>query len=544
MSTEPAAELLVRAAMVRTMDPAAGPATALAMRAGKIVAIAGPEGERDLLASWRGPDTVVLDDTGLVVLPAFVDTHNHLMLAARNILGVPMSQARDIHQIVQLIRERASHTPSGRWIITAADWHEFQLSERRLPTAAELDRATTGHPVLLQRGGHNAVLNSAGLRAAGIGPGTPDIAGGFIARGAAGHPSGWVQDAALELARKVVPPLPEEGLAAGLAEASGHYAAHGLGTVRDPAVTPQEWHAYLRAHAAGQLSVRSHAMIFSTQAAVEAAGSVDDYLDSLEDQGIEPGAGDARLRLWGLKFVLDGGVEAAALEQPYADRAGYHGELMWNRGDLAHALATCARRGWPVGTHAMGDRAVSLLLDAIRDANEQAGPIPAGMLVVEHGGLIADRIADAIELGVHITVQQALLAGLGPAFLGAWGADRTAALFPLRELVGAGAWISAGTDHPIGPLDPLRAIHGMTTRSTPAGVLGREHAIRRADALRLYTVAGAQFLGKPATATLVPGAPADLVAYTADPVTCPAGQLLDLAPTATVVGGQLTYRLR
>jgi hypothetical protein len=246
--------------------------------------------------------------------------------------------------------------------------------------------------------------------------------------------------------------------------------------------------------------------------------------------------------LWGLKFLLDGGVEAGALEQPYADRPGYRGELLWDREDLVCAFGTCVRRGWPAGTHAFGDRAVALVLGAIRDAYELSGPVPAGTLVIEHGGLIADHISDAVDLGVHITVQQGLLEGLGAALLHAWGAERTAALFPWRELVDAGAWISAGTDHPIGPLDPLLAIHGMTTRSTPAGVLGPEHAIDRADAIRLYTVAGAQFLGKPGAATLVPGSPGDLVAYPADPFTCPAEQLLELAPAATVVDGELMYR--
>jgi predicted amidohydrolase YtcJ len=171
---------------------------------------------------------------------------------------------------------------------------------------------------------------------------------------------------------------------------------------------------------------------------------------------------------------------------------------------------------------------------------------PAADLVVRAArvrtmGLIGGRISDAVELGVHVTVQQALLAGLGPAFVGAWGPGRSAALFPWRELVDAGAWISAGTDHPIGPLGPLSAVHGMTTRATPAGPLGPEHAISREEALRLYTVAGAQFLGRPATAALVPGAPADLVAYPEDPFTCAAERLLDLAPAATVVGGELTY---
>jgi len=536
------ADLIVDASTVHTMAADASPVTALAISDGRIAATAGPEGRRDLLAAWRGPRTVVIDDPGLAVLPAFVDTHNHLMLAAQNILGVPVAQAADIPQLVRLIRERAAVTPPGQWIRTGADWHELGLTERRLPTAAELDEATTDHPVLLQRGGHNGVLNSAGLRLAGIGRDTPDLDGGFIDRDPSGEPRGWVQDAALELAQRVLPPLPEEALIGGLARASAGYAAQGLAAVRDAAVTPAQWRAYLRAQAAGQLAVRCHAMMITTPATVAAAGSVDAYLDSLEEQGIRPGAGEGLLRVWGLKFVLDGGVEAAAMTFPYADRPGYLGELMWDGDALADALAACARRGWPVGTHAMGDLAVGTLLEAIGDARAQVSDAPADAFVVEHGGLIGGHIARAVGLGVHVTVQQALLDGLAPAFLAAWGTDRSAALFPWRELVDAGAWISAGTDHPIGPLSPLRAIAGMTTRATPAGVLGPEHAVSREEALRLYTVAGARFLGGEPAGTLVPGAPADLVAYRADPLTCPDEQLPALSPAATVIAGRIAYQ--
>ena len=536
------ADLIVDASTVHTMAADASPVTALAISDGRIAATAGPEGRRDLLAAWRGPRTVVIDDPGLAVLPAFVDTHNHLMLAAQNILGVPVAQAADIPQLVRLIRERAAVTPPGQWIRTGADWHELGLTERRLPTAAELDEATTDHPVLLQRGGHNGVLNSAGLRLAGIGRDTPDLDGGFIDRDPSGEPRGWVQDAALELAQRVLPPLPEQALIGGLARASAGYAAQGLAAVRDAAVTPAQWRAYLRAQAAGQLAVRCHAMMITTPATVQAAGSVDAYLDSLEEQGIRPGAGEGLLRVWGLKFVLDGGVEAAAMTFPYADRPGYLGELMWDGDALADALAACARRGWPVGTHAMGDLAVGTLLEAIGDARAQVSDAPADAFVVEHGGLIGGHIARAVGLGVHVTVQQALLDGLAPAFLAAWGTDRSAALFPWRELVDAGAWISAGTDHPIGPLSPLRAIAGMTTRATPAGVLGPEHAVSREEALRLYTVAGARFLGGEPAGTLVPGAPADLVAYRADPLTCPDEQLPALSPAATVIAGRIAYQ--
>jgi predicted amidohydrolase YtcJ len=539
--SEETADLIVVASTVHSLAADAPPANVLAIRDGRIAATAGPDGRGDLLAAWRGPATVMIDDPGLVALPAFVDTHNHLMLAAQNILGVPVSQAAGIPGLVGLIRERAARTPPGQWIRTAADWHELRLAERRLPTAAELDEATTDHPVLLQRGGHNGVLNSAGLRLAMIGRDTPDLEGGFIDRDAAGDPRGWVQDAALELAQRALPPLPEQALIGGLGQASASYAAHGIGTVRDAAVTPAQWHAYVRAQAGGQLSVRCHAMMMTTPAAITAAGSVDAYLNSLEEQGIRPGAGDGLLRVWGLKFVLDGGVEAAAMSRPYDDRPGYLGELMWDRDALAAALAACARRGWPVGTHAMGDHAVVTLLDAISDARAQVTEAPAGMFVIEHGGLIAGHIARAVSLGVHVTVQQALLDGLAPAFLAAWGTDRTAALFPWRELVDAGAWISAGTDHPIGPLSPLRAVSGMTTRATQPGVLGPEHAITRGEALRLYTVGGARFLGGAAAGTLVPGAPADLVAYRADPFTCPDEQLPGLSPAMTVIGGGIAY---
>jgi predicted amidohydrolase YtcJ len=284
-------------------------------------------------------------------------------------------------------------------------------------------------------------------------------------------------------------------------------------------------------------------MIFCAPAMVAEAGSADAFLDDLEAQRITPGAGAGRLRVWGLKFVLDGGVEAAALEEPYADRPDYSGELMWERADLAAALAAAVRRGWPVGTHAFGDRAVRVLLEAIRDVPGLTGaPVPRGMLVIEHGGLIRPaQIAEAVALGGHITAQQAQLDGLGVPLVAAWGRDPAADLFPWRELLDAGAWISAGTDHPVVPLPPLRCVHGMVTRQTPAGILGPGHAITRSEALRLYTVAGAGFLGT-GPGTLMPGAPADLVCYPADPLTCAMDDLPALLPAFTAVAGELVHR--
>jgi predicted amidohydrolase YtcJ len=165
-----------------------------------------------------------------------------------------------------------------------------------------------------------------------------------------------------------------------------------------------------------------------------------------------------------------------------------------------------------------------------------------GGFVLEHGGLIdAARREELVRLVVHLTAQQTLLDGLAPALVAAWGAARTAELFPWRELLDAGVGLSAGTDHPIGPLAPLRAIHGVTTRTTPAGVLGPQHAITRDEAPTLYTQAGAPVLGGGLTGELATGAPADFAIYPVDPATCPTERLPGLRPSHTVVNGRVIH---
>ena len=336
--TDQAADLIIVARTVHTLAGDAPPVTMLAVRDGKIAATAGPGDRGELTAAWRGPGTVIIDEPGLVVLPAFVDTHNHLMLAGQNILGVPVSQAGDIPRLVGADRRARRADPAG-----AVDPQRRGLARarpRRAP-AAHRRRTRPGHHRAPGARPARRAQRRAQLRRAAAGrhrPGHPGHRGRLHRQGRRGEPRGWLQDAALDVALRAVPPLPEPALRDGLAQASAQYAAHGLGTVRDPAVSPGQWQAYLRAQAAGQLSVRGHAMIFTTAPAIAAAGSMDAYLDGLEEQGITPGAGDGLLRLWGLKFVLDGGVEAAALEQPYADRPGYRGELLWDRDDADHRV--------------------------------------------------------------------------------------------------------------------------------------------------------------------------------------------------------------
>src|SRR5437588_8571391 len=186
------ADLLIRAGAIYSMAQHRAVYQALAIRDEWIVAVSQDPHDLDGLID---ADTRVLDAPDLTILPAFEDTHNHLMLAAQNMSLVPVDRAHTLAEFIDLIRQRAAQTPPGAWIQTSAAWHEVNLAEGRLPTAPELDEATRDHPVLVRRGGHVVVANSPALTLGGITRDIPDPQGGTILRFPDGAPTGVLIEA-------------------------------------------------------------------------------------------------------------------------------------------------------------------------------------------------------------------------------------------------------------------------------------------------------------------------------------------------------------
>src|SRR4029077_20414707 len=159
------ADVVFRVGRAYGMTADRGVNQAVAVTDGRITAA---ERSRDDLDSFIGPGTTVIDDPELVLYPAFADTHNHQLLAARDLDYVSLEQARSSDEVVRALRDAAARTPAGEWIISSRCWHETHLRESRLPTARELDAASGEHPIFVQRGGHVGVANSAALRRARI----------------------------------------------------------------------------------------------------------------------------------------------------------------------------------------------------------------------------------------------------------------------------------------------------------------------------------------------------------------------------------------
>jgi len=505
------------------------------LRGPEIVAVSADLAGLDDLA---GGGTAVVDAGDLTLLPAFADSHEHLMEASNNTLLVPVDPARSIAEFTGMITAAARDAAPGQWILTSISWHESNFAENRLPTLAELDAASPDHPVLARRGGHFAVANSAALQAAGIGPDTPDRPGGKIGRLAGGGRDGTLEGGAVYQVAAFAPEPARAKLAGALGVASAAYAALGVGTIREPMITLNEFLAYQDARDQELLNVRVRPMIrIGSELAEDAAIALIDGL------GARSGFGDDLLRIWGLKFVLDGGVEGAAMEQPYASDPGNSGHLNWDPAVMTRLCTEAVRRGWRVGTHAVGDRAVRTLLDIYEGVVAEVGPLPPWTLVIEHA-LVTDAALRerAVRDGFGVTVQFPLLWNMASEMLVTWGPERTRQVTPIDQWLAAGASLAAGTDI-VRPFNPMTNVWGMVTRGTKsAGIQGPEHAIDAATALRLYTVGTAALNHEQhRLGSITPGKLADLVGYPGDPLAADPDDLAELTPAFTMMGGRATY---
>jgi predicted amidohydrolase YtcJ len=497
--------------------------------------IAGVSTDPHGLDDLAGPGTVTVDAAGLTLLPAFSDSHEHLMEASRNMLLVPVDGVRSIAEFTAMISAAARDAAPGAWIVTSMGWHESNLAENRLPTGAELDVAAPGHPVFARRGGHLAVASSAAPAAAGAGRGTPDPPAGKFGRLADDRPSGLLEGGAVYQIAAFAPAPGWGELADALRRASAAYAALGVGTIREAMITVDELLAYQDAAEQGLLSVRVRPLIRVGNELSEA-----EALTLIRGLGGRSGFGDDWLRLWGLKFVMDGGVEGGALDQPYADDRANTGHLNWDPAVMTRVCTEAVRRGWRIGTHAVGERAVRAVLDVYEAVTADVGDLPPLTLAIEHA-LLSDAglRARAVRGGFGVTVQHPLLWSMGSEMLAAWGPERTMQVSPLDQWLAAGASLAAGTDS-ARPFNPMTAVWGMVTRGTKsAGIQGPAHAIDVATALELYTMGSARLNHEAGRlGSVTPGKLADLAAYPADPFTADTDVLAALGPVFTIVGGR------
>ncbi|MFC9495372.1 amidohydrolase [Streptomyces sp. NPDC056982] len=516
-------------------SPADPFATAMVVERGH-VAWVGSEGAADAFA--EGVDEVV-DLEGALVTPAFTDAHVHTTSTGLALTGLDLSTARDRGEALALVRAHAAARPTDR-ILLGHGWDAARWPDGEPLTRAELDEATGGRPLYLSRiDVHSAAVTTALL----------DLVPGIADR------PGFTPDG----------PLTRD-------------AHHAVRAAAHAAVTPQQ-------RTEAQRAALRHAASLGIGSVHECGGpeisSEDDFTGLLRLAAEEPGPRVVgywadldieRARALGAvgaagDLFVDGalGSHTACLHEPYADATpGHTGTSYLDAHAVAAHVVACTEAGLQAGFHAIGDAAVTAVVDGVRAAAEKVGlaRVRAARHRVEHAEMLSpETIASFAEFGLTASVQpafDALWGGEDGMYADRLGVERARALNPFAALLRAGVPLAFGSDSPVTPLDPWGTLRAAAFHRTP------EHRVSVRAAFTAHTRGGWRAVGRDDAGILVPGAPADYAVWRTEELVVQAPDdrvsrwstdprsgtpgLPDLTPGAqlplclrTVVGGRTVY---
>ena len=536
-------ELVLVNANVLTMnpDPLARPrASAVSVANGRITALDEvPAGTAN-----------VVDLRGATVLPGFHDAHNHMTGFGMSLSEVDLRSeaAATLDELYAAVARRAETTAPGEWVV-GSGYDQNKLGGH--PHRDALDRAAPGRRVWLRHtSGHLCVVNGVVLADLGVDAAATEIPGGRVATDDDGRPTGLLEERAQLLVGRLVYPYPLAELADAIARAAAEYLKEGVTSCTEAGIgggwvahSPAELAAYQLARDQGRLGVRVELMTAGEVLHPLGAHAADNLPLGL-DLGMKSGFGDEWLRLGATKIFADGSLvgRTAAMNDPYAgsDQAGY---LQADAADLQALIIAAHRSGWQVATHAIGDRAIDVVLDAYEQALERY-PRRDPRHRIEHFAVVGPKqLARAAALGVIAVPQGRFASELGDGMLAAVGQDRHAWLYRLRSLLGAGMVLPGSSDRPVVAGAPLLGIHDMVNRQTSSGApFNPDEAITAEQALRAWTWGSAYASRQEhVKGSIAPGMLADLVVLSEDPTAVAPDRIAGLEVLATVVGGQIRH---
>jgi hypothetical protein len=530
------ADLALLGGAVYTLDPAQPEAEAVAVRNGRFLAV----GSRSEIERHIGPATRVLDATGLVIYPGFVDSHAHMeglgsVLRLLNLVGT-----ESVERIVDMVRGETRATRAGEWI-QGRGWDQNDWKEQSFPTREPLDSAAPENPVWLKRiDGHAGWANSRALEEAGIDERTADPPGGRIHRDAStGRPTGVLVDKAMNLISKIIPKTSRGTRKADLIRAVDACLAVGLTEVHDAGVDAETIDLYRELIDEGRFPFRVYAMV---------EDSIEVIRQTAFGRGPVLAYGDGRLTVRAVKAYADGalGSRGAALIDDYTDNTGNRGLLMIGEPALTLLARRCAAEGWQLCTHAIGDRANRVVLDAYAAALA-THPDPDHRFRIEHAQVIdPEDIPRFAAMGVIAAMQPTHATSDMPWAPERLGQKRLAGAYAWRRLLAGGATIACGSDFPVESHNPVLGIYAAVTRQdlagNPPGGWLPEERMTREEALRGYTIDACRAaFQEAAKGTIAPGKVADLTVLDRDIMTCDAAEIARARVRWTIVGGAVVY---
>ena len=517
---------------IETFEPGASPADAIAVTAGRIVAI-GSSAELEASADAQTRRT---DLSGRTVFPGFIDTHMHLEKVSHELTMLRLEHDRTVADVLEQVRTRALDPvvggASGIWIRCFADqgaWNEANLAEGRLPSRVELDVAAPTTPVYLYRRPDHAVINSAGAalmahKLDGLPLESYNPESGYLFGPAVRVLNDAIYTASMDNAeyRQQI-----------LAEACQKLLAKGITTIVDPGLAgafDPAWALYQEATRRGTLPQRIRLMN-----RFDWRQSFDSELSRVENSMALPGDGDDRLQAWALKLLLDGEFTNAWMRDGEDTMGESHPH--YTLAELRRVLEVCAERNWPICIHAMGGGAIRAVTDTVQQLADDGIVFTPGLVNIAHAFMIdVLDMRECVRLGIKLSVNPVLAYVYSDEMKAAWG-PLAARTVPLATMASLGLRFAAGSDtHPTAPL--AGASVAVLRTAWDGSTLGSHEALTPRQALTMFTRDAGDYVNQDEIGTLAVGSVADFTIWSANPLELPPTDWPTLTPDLVAISGE------
>ena len=508
-------------------------------------------------------DVTTVDLEGRCVLPAFNDSHCHLMATGLNQIRLDLRGVRSCEEIVE--RGRAYLASAA---LSADDWivgygfDQNLFEDKRLPDRLTAEAISSDRPVFLDRVcGHVGAVNQAALQIAGFDENTV-ITGGVLARDETGKLNGILKEAALDRMRRLITEPSPAMLEAALLHAMQDANRFGLASVQTDDLENANLDAvlavYHKLEAEGKLTLRIYEEIQQPRVP---------QLREFLARGLRTGDGDDFFRIGNIKLLTDGslGARTAYMRQPYADAPETAGVAVYTQDALNEVVELAHRNGMQVAFHAIGDGAIEQVINSVEYAGKAEAKAPGSLPdeKISHSEAHAyttaaasrrHRIVHCQFIGADLLTRikkSGLCADIQPPFTASdypivdvrVGKERSVWSYVWRTMAEAGIPLGGGSDSPVETMNPIWGIDCAVNRTDlahlPCGGWHASSCLTVPQAVSLYTRGSAYMeFSEHQKGRIAEGMLADFIVLSEDIFEVKPERIRDIRVKETYVGGR------
>lgn len=479
-----------------------------------------------------------IDLHGKFLMPGFNDSHLHLLSYGYTKKEIDLTHCTSINQAISEARDyiRKNRITKGEWVL-GSGWNQAKLEENRFFTRTDLDQISSEHPIVFTRTcGHLLTCNSMAI-------GHIDQPGHLIE--GFDLETGIFTENSMELVYDRITAPSLEAIKQYILDTCDELARSGITSVQtdDLAALPgRDYKLVLRAYEELEQTKMLKTRIYQQCSLTRS------QLEDFVTKGYRTGAGTPFFKIGPLKMFQDGGLGArtALLNEDYSDDAGNSGTPLYSQQELDEFVGYAHRQGMQIAVHAIGDKAIEMVIGAFKKANKDFPRVDARHGVV-HCHITNDAIVNQLAENQILTYIQPIFFNNDLRMLEQRVGSRASKSYLIRSLLDAGIRVSGGSDAPVEYFNPFHNIYCAMQRKSlqgePACGFLPEERISIKEALKLFTIESAFCsFEEDAKGTLEVGKLADLILVDRDLYEATEDEIKEATVLMTLVDGVIVWR--